>query len=629
MKTKALFFLHFITFALVADESFISNGKTCILTPQGYSKQTKEGEVVFYKDEMGNLLGVSKRIIVKFRPGADKEAILKAANLTKERDLGDNMAVVSSQSIGETFEACKTLQSSPLIEFAHPDFLKQKKTRALEPLYNELWHLENNGQFGGILGADINIKEAWKITKGIGGKIAIIDDGFDLNHEDLKDAIIAQKDFSDDDDNASFNNTAEYHGTLCAGIALARENGKGVAGVAPRSSLMAVKSLAKESDGTAKMVFDSDFVDAFFWAKNQGADVISCSWGTYDVSDAVKSAIENVSSYGRGGRGIPVFFASGNDGEGQSVWINDEAALESVISVGSSTNQNIRAPYSNYGYKLDLVAPSGNGFISGPGIATTDISGDLGHVSNSFGHSSYTYASDSSGFHGTSASAPMAAAVAALMLGINPELTKSQAQSILQNTADKIGYTTYSNGRNDYYGYGKINAGKAVLEARELSSFVQNLSVKAGVWSILSLYSNQIVYDLETFFGQKTWRAYAWDSSKSNWKIWASDRSCAQIESAGFECLSELNPGDGFFITNYGSSGDSTISVRGGKTNEETPVLKSGWNLVGFGSNKTFAQLKSLYGNSIVVWKMQNGQYVKITDDAQIIGITEGVWIKL
>lgn len=601
----------------------------CDLTPQGYSKQTKDGEVIFYKDGQNNLVGISKKIIVKFKPGANQEAILKAAGVSKERDLGGHMAVVLSDDPAKTFEICKTLQNTEGVEFAHPDFLKQKKPRSVEPLYNELWHLENNGQFGGVIGADINIKDAWKITKGNDIKIAVIDGGFDLSHEDLKDALVAQKDFQAGDDNASYDNTHEYHGTLCSGIALARENGKGVAGVAPKSSLVAIKAMGKEDDGDLKFISDSKYIDSFFWANEQGADVISCSWGTYDVSSAVKSAIEYIIEEGRGGKGTPVFFAVGNDGEGQSYWQDDEAAIEGVIAIGSSTDQNIRATYSNFGSKLDFVAPSGNGFISGPGIATTDLVGDIGYVSNQSGHPDYAYASDSSGFHGTSASTPMAAATAALMLSINPDLTKTQIETILRDTADKIGHTSYANGRNDYYGYGKINAGRAVSKARDLSTFLQTMEVKAGSWSILSLTSNQSLYDLDEIFSQNVWRVYVWDAQKSNWKIWASDRSCQNIEAAGYACLSQIDPGEGFFIANYGSAGDSQIPIRGGKTYQENPTLKNGWNLVGFGSDKTLSQLKSLYGDSIVVWKMQSGQYVKLTQNTQIIQGGEGCWIKL
>lgn len=598
-----------------------------IFSTQG-GQYKPDDEIFFYKDEQNNVVGISRKIIVKFKPNADKEAILKDLELIRERELSLDMMIVLSKNPIQTLEICKTLQNTEGVEFAHPDFLKQKKPRSIEPLYNELWHLENNGQFGGVIGADIGIKEAWKITKGNDSKIAIIDGGFDLNHEDLKDAVIAQKDFDNNDNNASYDNTHEYHGTICAGIALARENGKGVVGVAPKSSLIAIKTMGKELDGDVKFVSDSQYIDSLLWADEQGADAISCSWGTYDVSLAVKSTIEGLIANGRGGKGMPIFFAVGNDGMGQNSWINDEAAIDGVIAIGSSTDQNQRASYSNFGSKLDFVTPSGNGFISGPGIASTDISGELGYSALfPSSHPDYTYASDSSGFHGTSASTPMAAATVALMLSINPELTKTQIETILRDTADKIGYTSYVNGRNDYYGYGKINANKAVKEAKELSSFIQILPIKSTNWSMFSLKSNQTIYDIKGSLGENIWRIYGWDSLKSNWKIWASDRTCDQIVSAGYECLTQIEPSEGFLAANYGSSADSQIYIKGGRVNEKTPTLQKGWNLVGFGSDKTLLQLKTLYGNSIFVFAMENGNYLQIIQDSQTIESGSGCWI--
>jgi hypothetical protein len=327
--------------------------------------------------------------------------------------------------------------------------------------------------------------------------------------------------------------------------------------------------------------------------------------------------------------GTPIFFAAGNDGLGQYAWDDDEAALESVIAVGASTDRNERAYFSNYGSNLDIVAPGGDGYSSGFGIATTDLTGTIGYELNALEHPSYTLASDGTGFHGTSASTPMAAATAALMLSINPSLTRNGLKSILETTADKIGYTPYTNGKNIYFGYGKINAGAATQKAQESATLVQSLSVKSGIWNLMGIASNQPIYDIAATFGDKTWRIYAWDNTKATWKVWASDRTCNEIALAGLQCLEQINPGEGFFVANYGSAGDSAISLKGGTPYTAFPSVSKGWNLISLGTSTSLAFLKQTYGQSIVVWKMSNGQYVRLTSDTHTVEPNDGFWIKV
>jgi len=626
MKLKLFFLVSFILATLHAEE-YTMGGKTFTLTPDVSVTNPRSENTLFYRDEKGKVVGITKRIIIKLTSLQNKESIYKEAGVIQVQQLSDTLFTVEATSAEKTLLTCKTLQAFSEVEFAHPDFIYQKEKRSTEPLYNELWHLENKSQFGGVVGADINATGAWKITKGVDVKIAIIDDGFDTLHEDLKDAIVAQKDFDYGDDNASYENTHEYHGTLCSGIALARENSKGTVGVAPHASLIAIKVGGQNELGETLFTSDSQMIDAFLWAKEQGADVISCSWGTYNVSDGLRATIDSIALSGRNGLGTPIFFASGNDGLGQYAWDNDEAALESVIAVGASTDKNERAYFSNYGSALDLVAPGGDGYSTGFGIATTDLTGYLGYELNSPAHPNYTFASDGTGFHGTSAATPMAAATAALMLSINPSLTKNTLKSILETTADKIGYEPYNNGKNIHFGYGKINAGAATHKARESATLVQSLSVKSGMWSLMGITSNQSIYDIPATFGDKTWRIYAWDNAKATWKVWASDHTCNEIELAGLQCLEQINPGEGFFVANYGSAGDSAISLKGGKPYTTFPSVSKGWNLISLGVATTLATLKQSYGNAIVVWMMTNGTYTKLISDTQTIAPNNGFWV--
>jgi subtilisin family serine protease len=150
------------------------------------------------------------------------------------------------------------------------------------------------------------------------------------------------------------------------------------------------------------------------------------------------------------------------------------AAHPEAIAVGASTNFDCRAAYSQFGPELDFVAPS-NGGPTNPinlGIVTTDRTGSAGYDSQS----DYT-----TGFGGTSSATPLAAGVVGLMLSHHPNLPQEEVRRILHQTANKIGPEPYDvTGRNDRYGFGRINAFKAVAAAAEA------VAVPPGVATLLA-----------------------------------------------------------------------------------------------------------------------------------------------
>jgi subtilisin family serine protease len=148
---------------------------------------------------------------------------------------------------------------------------------------------------------------------------------------------------------------------------------------------------------------------------------------------------------GRDGKGILMVFASGNDGKEV---FNDESMLETVIGVGASDEDNLRAIYSNVGAGLDIVAPGGYNL----GITTTNYRDD--------GNSAFIRSEDPDGFIGTSASTPIVSAALALLLEKNPQLTRQQVQQRIKDSTDKIGNVEYIEGHNPYYGHGKLNVGR-------------------------------------------------------------------------------------------------------------------------------------------------------------------------
>jgi subtilisin family serine protease len=320
-----------------------------------------------------------------------------------------------------------------------------------EPYYYQQWYLQCDAAFCSEydVSADAGIQLGYdqqRYNGGAGVTVAVIDDGLDVSHPDIAAALVASYDVRTGGSDVAPDRPAESHGTAVTGIAVARINAEGIAGVAPKSRLVFIKYASQMSD--------SETIAMFYKAAELGADVINCSWGTYDVSPAVRDAIVDLATNGRDGKGIVFVFAVGNGARDVG---NDESAIPEVIAVGSSDEQNDRAWYSNYGENLDILAPGGTYL----GITTTDVTGSLGYGTID---PDYILATDPLAFIGTSASAPITTGVVALMLAKNPNLTRAQIESLLHTYADKIGDVEYVNGFNLYYGYGKLNAAR-VLEA--------------------------------------------------------------------------------------------------------------------------------------------------------------------
>ena len=318
--------------------------------------------------------------------------------------------------------------------------------------YYQQWYLDKNSTFYNQVGIDenagIHSEYARSEYRGLGIKIAVIDDGLDMYHEDLTDALVASYDLQSGTSDVSHRNPFAFHGTAVSGIISARVNDIGIEGIAPQSSLIFLRYQDDMSD--------SQTIELFNKAVEFGADIIVCSWGTYNVSPAVKDKIIDISNNGRRGLGIPIIFAVGNENVNMG---NDESAIDEVISVGASDIHNKRAWYSNYGDHLDILAPGGD---YNSAITTLDDMGDKGTATLD---PNYILYNDYFGFAGTSPAAAIVGGAIALIMEANPALTRAQIEEILKSTADKIGDKEYINGRNKYYGYGKINLDRAIQEA--------------------------------------------------------------------------------------------------------------------------------------------------------------------
>jgi subtilisin family serine protease len=321
------------------------------------------------------------------------------------------------------------------------------------------WYLHNTGQSGGTPGVDIRAPEAWEITTGDSNiVIAVTGTGVDTHHPDLVNNLVPGYDFLDDDNTPDPANEGQLnaHDTLCAGLVAAQgNNGIGVAGVAYHCKIMPIRTY---SPPTAS-VTQAEEATSFRWAATHGADVLSNSWvETTSPAPILYSAIVDITkagAIGRRGKGCVVVFCAGNDDRPIPYY---PQKYPEVVVVGATDDNDVRWNYSNYGPALDIVAPSGCDDTSCGKTVTfwsTDQTGPNGWSILNSDPNILDYAEY---FGGTSASCPIAAGVAALILSVEPNLTGDEVRHFLERSAKDLG----DPGRDDYYGWGRVDARAAL-----------------------------------------------------------------------------------------------------------------------------------------------------------------------
>ena len=608
MKKSILFLLALHLFGW----EFYQHGKLQHLTPLPLRSISS---IHYFLTPRGVRIGVDNRVVFLPKSKECKERIFQRYRFSYKR-IGKSFLFFTSSS-KEAFDVANSLYESGCVEYAHPDFLVSPKKRFLDPLFPQQWNIYNYGQYGITPDIDLNVYEAWRYSEGAGIKVALIDDGFESFHEDLQGAFAGGYDILHDSTNFAPKNPYELHGTLCAGVIGARNNGKGLIGIAPKAKLYGYKLFSTDSEGNPLPIYTSDIVRAFQMASS--ADVISCSWGTYDVADNVREIIDYLAHHGRDGKGIPIVFADGNDGMDQSYWANDESALDSVIAVGAVTDSGEVAWYSNYGPALDFVAPSGGGSLN---IASTDLMGDAGLADGRYGHPNYAYAIDDTGFNGTSAAAPQVAGVIALMLAKDPSLTRDEIVDILKRTARKVGNLPYINGRNDYYGYGLVDAKAAMEEVirREENSTLSveangTLTLVQGKWNLITtpIPAPMPVSILNGYTSQPI---YTFDSALYEWKT---DSEAIEV-GKGYWIWADLQGGK----IRYQAV--STVSNKAEQWNMiKNDLIRGRWSLVGtsFDTNKT--EVRQALG-VMAVWPYDPAINNYSTRENIVAG--QGFWVK-
>lgn len=421
----------------------------------------------------------------------DMSSLCDKYHLTLKEDLKRHQ-VYSVPITGDVISIANALYEMGLFDFVHPNFFCSTEQTAYFP--NDIYFpyqiaCHNTGQtlpngHSGTANADINAPEAWEITKGSSNiVVAVIDQGVTSNHPDLpnsRQVRLNGSNFGTGNPNDPSPTGNDNHGNACAGvIAATMDNNEGIAGIAPNCKILPIRK-----DTTSSL---NDIANAFYFAMNNGARIISNSW-TYGYQNpnfypALKAAIDTVINHN-----IVVVFSAGNTanhvGNINGV-VNFPANYfgDGVITVGASDRYDCMANYSPISSFIDFVAPSHRAYssrIAGETLEmwTLDIPGNAGYnpIPTIFSDTLYAAGTTipNSGtnnlaytgcFGGTSHSCPVVAGVVALMLSVNPNLTPTHVFEILKETSAKVGPYTYTNGKCNQMGYGRVDAYAAVVAA--------------------------------------------------------------------------------------------------------------------------------------------------------------------
>ena len=256
-------------------------------------------------------------------------------------------------------------------------------------------------------GYDISVCQSWDLATGRGIKIAIVDHGIDMKHQDLAANIYP---FSyDTETGTSPSKVYGKHATHCAGIAAAiRNNGIQIAGVAPDAQLMSVSNTLFGTNGEKKLA------DGINWAWKNGADIISCSWWCAP-NELIGEAIDAAVTKGREGKGCVFVKSAGNiriDGIEAITFPGDYS--KDVLAVSNMTKDGSLSTTSCHGENM---------FVAAPGT----------HILSTIPNNMVAYKS------GTSMACPHVAGVAALVLERNPSLTAAKVREIIARNTKKIG----------------------------------------------------------------------------------------------------------------------------------------------------------------------------------------------
>ncbi|WP_339177235.1 S8 family peptidase [Paenibacillus sp. FSL R5-0701] len=343
-----------------------------------------------------------KQLLVQFKEGTtdDEMHTLHKKGRCKVAETYEDLGWYRVESRKKMHRMLEHYKDHELIEHAEPNYLVEASFTPNDPFFPYQYNLSK-----------INAPAAWDITQSNSSvKIAIIDTGVQLNHPELASKLLPGYDYVDYDNIPEDGNG---HGTHVAGIAASvTNNGVGIAGAAPLASIVPLRVLDNNGQGTIGNVGNG-----LVFAANNGVQVVNLSLGGPMGNAFLQAAVQYAWD-----RGAVIIAAAGNDNTSFPIV---PASYPNVIAVASTNPSDLKSNFSNYGSWVDMAAP-------GDTILSTYLGG------------SYAYLS------GTSMAAPHVAGVAALLAAQGK--TNAQIRDALCFASDPV------SGSGIYWTYGRLNA---------------------------------------------------------------------------------------------------------------------------------------------------------------------------
>ena len=493
-----------------------------------------------YKTEKEIISHIPGRVIIKFGndPGLSKtngktgiksvdKILLKAGDFKvnyafpflrnsrkAEKKMLENICIVHFSPDYDIEMMIDELNNDPSVVYAEPMRIFQMQD------------IPNDPQFPSMEWFDrVNAAAAWDEVKGEQGDvvIAVVDGGIDLAHEDLQANIWINEDEIPgngiDDDNNGFiddvngwnfdtdNNNPSLidgnHGTHVAGIAAAvTNNGKGISSLSWNCRVMTLKMAVLGKSRGVGMGFTS-----IVYAVNNGADIISCSWGNHSTPSQYEQEVIDFAL----ANGVLIVAAAGNYNNDIDSKEFYPASYRGVLSVGASGSSNDSKPeFSNYGKNVDVFTPGVDILSSIPNDQYDIISG-------------------------TSMATPLTAALAALVKTQHPDWGPLQVREQIRITCDNI--ENANPGFEGKMGSGRINAFRAVTENDS-----PGLQISGVSWQEIEGNGDNIIDAGETIGLNITFTNYLEDGANINIELQSEDPAINIIENQ--QSINVLNHGD-------------------------------------------------------------------------------------
>lgn len=461
----------------------------------------------FIKD--GIRVEITNNFYVKLKSFEDFEQLEQMASRYNVEIIGNHKQMplwyvlsCNAESTLDALAVANQFYLSDLFVFSSPEIYTGITLHSIDPKYPFQWNLNNEGDEVGFPNMDINVEEAWEITKGNNSVVAVFDEAIYTSHPDIVDNIYTGNyDIMTGGVPVFDPLTNMNHGNGCAGVIAAVQNNEiGLSGVAPESNIMSIAFSKKVNNATGLQISLG-----FTKAVEKKADVINCAWdyngGRQEIID---EAIDYALNMGRNRKGCVIVFAAGNyknnsDGSVRTDLGYPADSNPRILTVGGITpyGEHLTQGYMQNGHyvfesskfseELDVVAPA---------VLVYTINYPNGTTPSS----DYYYGD----FSGSSAACAHVSGIAALMLSVHPDLTVDQITSIIEYTARKVRTDLYayntdslhtSGTWNEKVGYGLVDAGEAARIAYEASrtTYFINTTIDGGYEDYDFEFENAII----------------------------------------------------------------------------------------------------------------------------------------